>query len=127
MGKSEVGKIGEEKAARYLKKQGYKILGRNWKNSFGYRLGEIDIIAKDKKEIVFVEVKTRVADDHELLNILPEEQITQPKLHKLDRIAVCYLNSQKLRSCPYRFDAVSVWLDSDLKQAKIKHLKSIFI
>jgi putative endonuclease len=127
MGKSEVGQIGEETAAKYLKKMGYKILDRNWKNPFGYRLGEIDIIAREKKEIIFVEVKTRAADNCNQLNVLPEEQINRSKLHKLERIASCYLNVKRLKSFPYRFDAVSVWLDSDYKQAKIKHIKSIFI
>ena len=51
------GALGEKLAARYLKEQGYKILKKNYKN----KLGEIDIIAVDKNEIVFVEVKTRSA------------------------------------------------------------------
>ena len=51
------GDFGEEKATRYLKKQKYKILKRNFKNS----IGEIDIIAKQKDVIVFVEVKARIS------------------------------------------------------------------
>jgi len=121
-----VGTLGEETAAKYLKKQGYKILEMNYKNPFGYRLGELDIIAKDGKEIVFVEVKTRVAENLEQLNVLPEEQITRSKLHKLERIASCYLNAKKLKSSPYHFDAVSVWLSENLKEAKIKHIENIF-
>ena len=121
-----VGVLGEEAAAKYLKRQGYKILNRNWKNSFGYRLGELDIIARDGKEIVFVEVKTRAVRDINLLNVLPEEQITQSKLHKLERIASCYLCAEKIKDSPYRFDAVSVWLSGNLKNAKIKQIKNIY-
>ncbi len=51
----ELGRIGEEKVAKHLKKQGYIILKRNWRD----RYGEIDIIAENDENIVFVEVKTR--------------------------------------------------------------------
>ena len=51
----EIGKLGEDLACRYLQNQGYKILERN----FEARQGEIDIIALDKSEIIFIEVKTR--------------------------------------------------------------------
>ncbi len=51
----ELGRIGEERVAAYLKKQGYIILKRNWRD----RYGEIDIIAENDENIVFVEVKTR--------------------------------------------------------------------
>jgi len=121
-----VGTLGEETAAKYLKKKGYKILDMNWKNTSGYRLGELDIIARNKKEIIFVEVKTRQVKDINLLNVVPEEQITRSKLHKLERIASCYLNAKKLKSSPYRFDAVSVWMDENLKEAKIKHIENMF-
>ena len=121
-----VGTLGEETAARYLKKKGYKILCRNYKNPFGYRLGELDIIVRNGKEIIFVEVKTRIVADLNLPDILPEEQITRSKLHKLERIASCYLNAKKLKDSPYRFDAVSVWLSENLKEARIKHIDNIF-
>lgn len=54
-GKKNFGKLGENIAAEYLKRKGYSIIARN----FYCKMGEIDIIAKEKHEIVFVEVKTR--------------------------------------------------------------------
>jgi putative endonuclease len=120
------GQIGEQVATDYLKKQDYEILERNFKNKTGRILGEIDIIAKDKEmnEIVFVEVKTREYQKYK--DTLPEENITPSKLRKLNKIATRYLQENNLRDAAYRFDAISVWLDYATRNAKIKHLKSIF-
>src|SRR3989344_5121605 len=60
MSNKDVGNSGEETACRYLQKQGYKILGRNYR----IRGGEIDIVAKDKEALVFVEVKTRWSHEY---------------------------------------------------------------
>jgi putative endonuclease len=121
----DTGKAGEAAAVEYLKKDGYSILEQNYQNLSGRRLGEIDIIAQEKKEVVFVEVKTRNLESYGFSQ--PEENITRSKLFKLNRIAEYYMKSKKLFNTPYRFDAVSVWLDKDQKKAKIKHIKSIFI
>ena len=125
--KESIGKLGEQIAANYLKNKGFEILEMNFKNTSGRRLGEIDIVAKDKGagELVFVEVKTR--GYHRYKDTLPEENITPSKLRKLSRIASAYLNSRDLSEASYRFDAVSVWVDENANMAKIKHLKSIFL
>ena len=68
---NELGKIGEQKAAEYLKKKGYKILERNYK----YKNLEIDIIAQRKTDLVFVEVKTR--SDNTLFE--PEDAVNYQK------------------------------------------------
>lgn len=115
--------MGEELAAKYLKEKGYKILDINFQNNFGRRLGEIDIIAQDKNELVFVEVKTREMKRY--ADTLPEENITQTKLLRLAKIASAYIRLKKLDNLDYRFDALSVWLDCDLKEAKIKHIESL--
>jgi putative endonuclease len=118
--KRSFGDIGEKTAAKYLKNKGYEIIETNYQNKFGRRIGEIDIIAKDKGEIVFVEVKTREMQKY--LNTLPEENITYGKLAKLAKIANIYLKSKSLENSDFRFDAISVWLDLDNKLAKIKHI-----
>jgi len=123
--KSNIGSLGERVAANYLKNKGFEIVEMNYKNSFGRRLGEIDIIAREKGELVFVEVKTREYQKYQ--DTLPEENITFLKLRKLSRIAQDYLRQKNQLDAAYRFDAVSVWLDQPQKQAKIKHLRNIFL
>jgi len=123
--KSNLGRLGEKAAAKYLKKKGYKIIAFNFQNVKGRRVGEIDIIAQEKNQIVFVEVKTRELEGYE--ETLPEESITRSKLYKLQKIAQVYINENNLWDHPYRFDAVSVWISQNRKTAKIKHLESIFL
>ena len=77
------GSCGEEYAALYLKKQGYKIVERNYKN----KIGEIDIIAKHKKTLVFVEVKTRKTCEFGT----PAEAVTYYKKQKIVNTARMYL------------------------------------
>lgn len=120
-----LGSRGESLAVKYLKSNGYKILEKNFKNNRGKQIGEIDIIAKKNNEIIFVEVKTRELKECE--NVLPEENITSLKLKKLEKIANFYLKINGLWDSPYRFDAISVWLNKNQKEAKIKHIESIFI
>lgn len=125
MDKNNLGQLGEETAERYLKNLGYLILDRNFKNNFGRRLGEIDIIAKDKKEneLVFIEVKTREMKKYS--ETLPEENITYAKLKKLNKISHFYLKFKNIEDINYRFDAISVWLDTKTKKAKIKHIPNL--
>lgn len=123
-GDLSTGAYGERTAARYLRGKGYRIIEMNFKNPFGRRLGEIDIIAKKGKEIVFVEVKTRGLKGYG--NTLPEENITPMKLQKLNKTGQFYIRSKNLWDFSYRFDAVSVWIMEDGKKAKIKHIENIF-
>ncbi len=120
-----IGDLGEDAAAKFLTQKGYKIIERNYQNNLGRRLGEIDIVALDEKnkEIVFIEVKTRAGKKY--LETLPEENITPQKLRKLSKIGPAYLRQRQILNSSYRFDAISVWLDEDLKTAKIKHIESL--
>jgi len=125
--KNSTGQTGEQVAANFLKNKGYEILDMNFKNDSGRRLGEIDIVARDKQqdEIVFVEVKTREYNRYK--DTLPEENINYQKLRKLAKIATVFLRERKMEDCDYRFDAISVWLDYTTRMAKIKHLPNIFL
>jgi len=123
--KNNLGPKGEEVAENYLKNKGYEILEKNYTNNLGKRLGEIDIIARKDNALVFVEVKTRNMKNYSQTH--PEENITYSKLHKLSKIANQYLYKNKLLGANYRFDAISIWLDLENRQAKIKHLESIYL
>lgn len=123
--KKNIGEIGEELAVKYLKKKGFKIIELNYQNSTGKRLGEIDIIAKKNGQIIFVEVKTRITEGKKI--ILPEENITQDKLRKLQKIAQNYIRENNLWEINYHFDAISILISSvDEKVLEIRHLESIF-
>ena len=93
MNKSEIGKLGENIACRYLVENGYKIIERNFRQKWG----ELDIIAKaPDKTLVFVEVKTvagveKLHTQNENNNqISAEDQLTRAKLTKLQRTASLY-------------------------------------
>ena len=123
--KPSIGELGEKIAAKYLKKKGYKILEKNFTNTQGRRLGEIDIIARKNKEIVFVEVKSKETKENQ--NVLPEEKINKSKLHKLEKISAVYIKNNDLWKSSYRFDGISVWISANRKDYKIKHMQNIFI
>lgn len=94
-----LGDRGENVAARYLRNQGYKIIVRN----FRCELGEIDIIARDGKTLVFTEVKTRAYDDP-----TPEEQVNAFKQQQITKAAKLYLSRYGFPQPPARFDVVAI-------------------
>lgn len=94
-----LGERGENVAAKYLRNQGYKILERNYQSG----VGEIDIIARDGKTLVFVEVKTRAYDDP-----TPEEQVNNTKQHQNTKAAKTYLGRFGQPQPAARFDVVAV-------------------
>ncbi len=113
--KHEIGKIGEDLASKYLEAAGYTIIERN----FMARQGEIDIIAKDKKELVFIEVKTRTSDIYGK----PVEAVnTQKQKHLLNTIKY-YLYSKHLENEFVRIDVIEVYFNNDTY--KINHIKQI--
>ena len=97
--KDALGDRGENVAARYLRNKGFKIIMRN----FRCELGEIDIIARQGKALVFVEVKTRAYDDP-----TPEEQVNAAKQEQIVRAAKFYLARYGVPQPPSRFDVVAI-------------------
>lgn len=97
-----LGSSGEEIAADFLQAKGYRILFKNYK----IKLGEIDIIAKDKDTFVFVEVKTR----HNEKFGLPAESVSPNKQKQLSKVAVAFLKEKNLFDKKARFDVLSVIL-----------------
>lgn len=117
MNTTNIGKYGEELAAKYLVKKGYKIIERN----FRIRGGEIDIIALDDKTLVYIEVKTR--KDYSFGR--PEEAVTSYKIKFLERSAKFYRNNRKSLKLPdlERIDVISI--DNIGTDTKIRHIKNI--
>ncbi len=109
------GLAGEVLAARFLRDKGYTVLSSNYRSRFG----EIDIIAVDRKQLVFVEVKTRADDSY----IEPKEAVTLAKQRKLLRTAAHYLQAYPSNLQP-RFDVVEVWVSDDdpMIPTQIDHL-----
>ena len=97
--KDALGDRGENMAARYLRNKGYKIIMRN----FRCEAGEVDIIARQKTTLVFVEVKTRAYDDP-----TPEEQVDPIKQQQIQKAAKLYLSRYGVPQPPARFDVVAI-------------------
>ncbi|MEA1925654.1 MAG: YraN family protein [Patescibacteria group bacterium] len=123
MNSSLLGRYAEKIAANYLVAQGYLILEANYMNKSGYRIGEIDLIAKDRKGwYIFVEVKARKGDPN---SVVPEENITASKIRKIIKTANNYLLNEHRLGCPWRIDAISIILDFKTRKAQVRHLKHI--
>ena len=118
-GKKELGDWGEERAARYLRLRGYRILGRN----FRCRQGEIDIIAAKGAFVVFVEVKLRKnADFGEA-----REFVTYSKQQRVIRAAEIWLMKTGCEKQP-RFDVIEIYAPkgTDTVFPTIRHLENAF-
>ena len=111
----EIGAKGELLAQEYVKKLGYEII--EVKKRFS-RFCEIDIIAKDKDTLVFIEVKTRSSD----FCGSPFEAITKTKYENIKTGLFTYLQETKDKYKKFRIDAISVLLKPEIK---IQHLKNI--
>ena len=109
------GKRSEIIASDYLKKKGYKILETNYKN----KIGEIDVIAKDKDYIVFVEVKARLSQKFGH----PFDAIDEIKQQKIHAVASLYLVKNKKYGTNCRFDAISIL---GLENPEITHVIDAF-
>lgn len=96
----ELGRKGEEAAARFLYRRGYEILERNWT----CYAGEADIIAEDHGTLVFVEVKTR----KDCQKGFPSEAVSKAKREKYERIALAFLEQSDAVEMPVRFDVVAL-------------------
>ena len=119
--RKELGAKGEEIALRYLKSRGYRILERNYRIKFG----EIDIIAEQGDNLVFIEVKTR-SDNH---FGSPFESVTKQKQKQLSKVALEYISKQGWHNRPARFDVVGIELqegENTFQKAAIELLQNAF-
>ena len=113
---NDFGKLGEELAVNYLIEKGYEILERNWRNIHK----EIDIIARDGKDLVVVEVKTRQNDK----NGEPDLAVTRQKQTRLISAANAYLFQNSL-DINTRFDIISIIMKDN--SPVINHIEDAFL
>lgn len=109
----ELGRIGENIIADYITKLGYKVVERN----FECNQGEIDIIAKDKEELVFIEVKTRTDISYGEAS----KAVTNTKKRHLINSIKYYIYKQKLENQPIRIDVAEVYINKG--KVKINYIK----
>ena len=109
----ELGRIGENIIADYITKLGYKVVERN----FACNQGGIDIIAKDKEELVFIEVKTRTDISYGEAS----EAVTDTKKRHLINSIKYYIYKQKLENQPIRIDVAEVYIKCG--KVKINYIK----
>ena len=128
MDKAGLGKIGEEAAAGYLEKNGYRIIARNFKKEFSAVFkGEIDIIAKKDGFIIFVEVKSAKGGSSENFNFFPEDRVDWKKKKIIKMVSQAWLDQNKIPlDSLVRFDVISVFINPNTKETKISHFENAF-
>jgi putative endonuclease len=121
-GSQKTGKLGEDIACTFLKKKGFSILERNYREDWG----EIDIIAKKGGELHFIEVKTeKKSGAQNVGSHRPEEKVDARKITKLTRVIDTYLGRNG-RGREWQIDIVSVVLDEEDKQAHCNIIENVF-
>jgi putative endonuclease len=98
--KRDIGAVGEDLAVKYLKKAKYKIVERNWLCKYG----EVDIIAKDRGTIAFIEVKARKKGT----SVDPLYSVNSRKQMQICKAAQDYITRKKIRNKMFRFDVLTV-------------------
>jgi len=111
--KKLLGKAGEDRAAMFLAKLGYRILERNYRTLHG----EIDLIALHQGTVVFVEVKTRTSDAFGA----PELAVTSQKQRRMIKAALGYIKYKKLHQVPCRFDVVAISASTEKELSLIQN------
>jgi len=112
----QLGNEGEALAARFLKKIGHKILARQHRTKFG----EIDLVAREGREIVFVEVKTRQTLEFGH----PEEAVHPIKLAHMAAAGEAYLSEKRQEGAAHRYDVVAITWPMG-QDPEILHLKAV--
>lgn len=125
--KGRIGQIGEDLACAFLKKRGFTIVDRNYRKKWG----EIDIVAQNKTDLRFVEVKTvsrnyvpRETDE----NYEPEDNLHPWKRRRLRRVIETYLLEKDIGDdIDWQVDAISVYVDGEGRELKIEWLEDIVL
>ncbi len=132
--RKDLGRRGEDLAAAYLLKAGYRVLARNWRAKVGEKplpRGEIDIVAQDGRWLVFVEVRTRRRSPAAFQPTLgtPEESVTPAKQLRLIAMAGVYLHELRMAgqgpapTGPWRIDVIAIELSPAGAVLRLNHLQ----
>lgn len=113
--KQEIGRNGESLAEAYLRLLGYEILEKN----FRCFRGEVDLIATDNSQIIFIEIKSRHSKEYGLAS----EAVTKEKLKHIYKTAEYYLVSKKLENNDVRIDVIEIYIGED--ECYINYLKQV--
>jgi putative endonuclease len=116
--RKQVGRTGETMATAWLVQHGYSIRHRNWSTP----LGELDIVAQQQQQIVFVEVRTTHSGKYGF----GFQSVNLRKQQKVRRLGLQYLQQYGLSDVPVRFDVISIWLHTDQSPLEIRHIEAAF-
>lgn len=113
---NEVGKIGEDLARKFLEDKGYKIIEQNYKTKYS----EIDLVTQKGKDMVFVEVRTKIGEDFGT----PEDTLNNKKMGKVRFNALSYAAFKKWPG-PIKIDAICIVLKPDFSVLRLNHYENI--
>lgn len=128
----KIGELGEDVACKYLTKKGFLILERNYTKKWG----EIDIIAQKDNILYFVEVKSRSVSSLDFITqkldkfdgqMRPEENMHPWKLKRISRTIQTYLIHMRIGNTRWQFDLIIVYLDLELRKARVKRIENIIL
>ena len=125
----KIGELGENIAVKFLVKQGYSILERNYTKKWG----EIDIVCEKNRKIYFIEVKSVSRSDLSVVTretldeYHPEDNMHPWKLKRMSRTIQTYMMSNKLDEREWQVDLLVVFLDIKNKISKVKVVKDIIL
>ncbi|MEG1286574.1 MAG: YraN family protein [Clostridium sp.] len=114
----DIGNYGEDLSFEFLKRNGYSILSRNFRNRFG----EVDIICKKDEVIIFVEIKSRYSSNYGY----PIEAITYSKQKQIIKLCKFYIYINNLNNYNFRFDIIEVFLNKDNNLYSLNHIPDAF-
>lgn len=113
-----LGQKGEILARKYLKDNGYELIAANYKSSYP----EIDIIAKDKSNLIFIEVKTRIKTPESFY----ENPLLKWQTKTIKRAMLDYAYKKSLDLEALRLDLIIILVDQKTKKAELKHYQDVF-
>lgn len=128
----KIGELGEDVACKYLTNNGFSILERNYTKKWG----EIDIIAQKENILYFVEVKSRSVSSLDFIaqrldkfdaQMRPEDNMHPWKLKRLSRTIQTYLIHMRIGNTRWQFDLIIVYLDLELRKARVKRIENIIL